>query len=266
VKGAWYQPMVSSGLAGQRLGGRVLCFETLESTNDRALELLGAGEPEGALILTEQQTRGRGRRDRVWESPHGMGIYASLVLRPRLPSRLLPLVSLSFAVGTATALRRAGFPRVALKWPNDLLLGERKLAGILAEARGDGMEGGLVVGLGLNVNQQASDFPVPLRETATSLRMASGQSWDRFEILKALLLRCEEEYDELQENGPGALLRRFEAHSAFTRGCQLEVDLGMRVAGGRFAGLGSSGELLLETGGAEPEAFHFGEVRRVTRG
>lgn len=261
----WNQESVNRELAGHRFGSRVLCFDSLPSTNDRALELLEEGAPEGVLVLAEEQTRGRGRRERSWVSPSRLGIYASLVLRPRLPARWLPLVSLAFAVGSAAALRAAGLHQVGLKWPNDLLLGDRKLAGILTEARGDGEILGLVVGLGLNVNQQESDFPVALREAATSLRIAGGRSWDRLQVLKEVLLHCEEEYDELQAKGPEGLLRRFEELSLFCRGCRLEVDSTNRVWGGRFAGLGSSGELLLDTGGAAPVAFHFGEVRRVKR-
>ena len=261
----WNQESVRQELAGHRFGARVLCFDSLPSTNDQALELLEKGEPEGLLVLAEEQTRGRGRRERSWDSPSRLGIYPSLVLRPRLPARWLPLVSLAFAVGSAASLRAGGLHQVGLKWPNDLLFGDRKLAGILAEARGDGEILGLVVGLGLNVNQEESDFPEALRETATSLRLSSGRSWDRLHVLKGVLLQCEEEYDELQAKGPEGLLRRFEELSLFGRGCRLEVDSTNRVWGGRFAGLGSSGELLLDTGGATPVAFHFGEVRRVKR-
>jgi BirA family biotin operon repressor/biotin-[acetyl-CoA-carboxylase] ligase len=265
VSSVWNEPTLARELAGQRFGRRVLCFDSLESTNDKALELLEQGEPEGALVLAEEQTRGRGRRERLWDSPSGLGIYASLVLRPTLPPGLLPLVSLAFAVGTAATLRGEGLEKVALKWPNDLLLGERKLAGILAEARSDGVQRGLVVGLGLNVNQDESDFPVTLRATATSLRRSSGRPWDRVRILKGVLRRCEAEYDDLQENGPEDLLLRYEEHGAFRRGSELEVDSGSGVCRGRFAGLGAAGEILLDTGGEDPVAFHFGEVRRVTR-
>jgi len=265
VSSAWDPPTLARGLTGQRLGNRVLCFDSLDSTNDKALELLELGEPEGVLVLAEEQTRGRGRRERVWDSPSRLGIYASLVLRPTLPPTRLPLVSLAFAVGMAATLRAEGLEKVALKWPNDLLLGERKLAGILAEARSDGMQRGLVLGFGLNVNQEESDFPEALRDTATSLKRSTGRSWDRLKILKGLLRRCEAEYDDLQENGPEDLLLRYEEHGAFRRGSHLEVDTGSGVCRGRFAGLGGSGELLMDTGGAEPVAFHFGEVRRVQR-
>ncbi|MCI0407959.1 MAG: biotin--[acetyl-CoA-carboxylase] ligase, partial [Acidobacteria bacterium] len=123
---SWNQAALLRELASHRLGSRVLCFDSLQSTNDKALELLEQGEPDGSLVLAEEQTRGRGRRERTWDSPPRLGIYASLVLRPMLPARLLPLVSLAFAVGTAAALRTAGLREVGLKWPNDLLLGDRK--------------------------------------------------------------------------------------------------------------------------------------------
>ena len=253
-------------LAGNRFGRRILHFHSLESTNDCALALLEEGEVEGTLVLAEEQTRGRGRRERTWYSPPRHGIYASLVLRPSLPVAFLPLVSFAGALGAARHLGELGLSPVTLKWPNDLLLAGRKVGGFLAEARGGPARPGVVVGLGLNVNQEETDFPPDLRSAATSLRTASGRLWDRDRLLAGILRLWEEEYDGLHVRGPEQLLRRFQEFSEFSPGSCLEIETGAGRLSGRYAGVGSSGELLLDTGSASLRAFHFAEVLRVREG
>lgn len=237
-------------------------YPALDSTNDRALELLEAGAPEGTLVVAEEQTRGRGRRDRVWHSPAGVSLYASLLLRPAIAANSLPLVPLCAATGTARALEEwGGLQGVSIKWPNDLLLGGKKLAGILAEARGDAGSPAVVVGLGMNVN--VLDFPKAMEGTATSLRLATGHSWDRPRLLSAVLAFWEADYDHLLAAGPARLLEEMLQRSAHPRGSALAIDLEGEVVTGRFAGYGSSGELLLDEGIGAPRALHFGEIRRM---
>ena len=248
--------------AARRFGKPLHRFAALESTNDKALELLEAGAPEGTLVLAEEQSRGRGRRDRSWHSPAGVSLYASLILRPRLPATLLPVVSLTAAAGVARALEEWGGLRgVAIKWPNDLLFGERKLGGILAEARGGSGSAALVVGVGLNVN--GVDFPAGMEEVATSLRLASGRSWDREPLLSVVLAFWEAEYDRLVAAGPALLLEAMLQRSAHPHGSRLEIDLGGQILNGTFAGYGGSGELLLQEADGAVRPLHVGEVRRV---
>ena len=248
----------------RRFATAVFHFPSLESTNDKALELLEEGKPEGTLVVADEQTRGRGRRERRWESPPHLGIYASLILRPKLPPGQLTLVSLAMGVGACKALRQVGLSGAGVKWPNDLLVEGRKLGGILCEARGEGGREGVVVGLGLNVNQDAIDFPLSLRETATSLKREAGREWDRTLILGEILACCAQEYDGLQANGPEGVRQGFEALSVFRRGDRLRIDGAAGAMDGDFAGLGNSGELLLDLGGGALRAFHFGEVVRVS--
>ena len=249
--------------APHRFGKPLHRYASLESTNDKALDLLEEGAPEGTLVLADEQTRGRGRRDRLWHSPAGVSLYASLILRPRLPATLLPLVSLTAAVGAARALEEWGGLRgVAIKWPNDLLLGEKKLGGILAEARGESGSAAIVVGVGLNVN--LVDFPAGMEGEATSLRLASGRPWDREPLLGAILAFWEAEYDRLLAAGPAPLLEAMLQRSAHPRGSLVEIDLGGgEILNGTFAGYGGSGELLLQEAGGAVRPLHVGEVRRV---
>jgi BirA family biotin operon repressor/biotin-[acetyl-CoA-carboxylase] ligase len=248
--------------APHRFGKPLHRYAALESTNDKALELLEGGAAEGTLVVAEEQARGRGRRDRAWHSPAGVSLYASLILRPRLPGALLPLVSLTAAAGAARALEEWGGLRgVAIKWPNDLLFGEKKLGGILAEARGESGSATVVVGVGLNVN--LVEFPAGMEGEATSLRLATGRSWDREPLLRAILAFWEAEYDGLVAAGPKRLLEAMLQRSAHPRGSLLEIDLGGEILSGTFAGYGGSGELLLQETGGAVRPLHVGEVRRV---
>ena len=255
--------LLSGALSGARFGHRIFHFSSADSTNDRALDLMEAGEPEGTLVIAEGQTRGRGRRERSWHSPRGLGIYATLILRPPLPPHHVPLVSFAAAVGAANAVRDSYPGRVSLKWPNDLLLEGKKMGGLLSEARGEGPVAGVVVGLGLNVNQTEAEFPEDLRGFVTSLRLVTGRLWDRSRLLKEILLRWEEEYEGLVQRGPEGLLQRFGELSELRKGAPLQIDPGDGPIRGRFAGFGPAGELLLETSKGSLRPFTFGEVGRM---
>ncbi|HEV8375644.1 MAG TPA: biotin--[acetyl-CoA-carboxylase] ligase [Candidatus Polarisedimenticolia bacterium] len=249
-----------------RFGRRIRYLPRIDSTNDRALALMEAGEPEGTLVLAEEQTRGRGRRGRSWHSPAGLSIYASLILRPSLPSEQLPLVSLTAAVGSARVLLSHSLLRVSLKWPNDILLGGKKVGGLLSEARGDGRGTGVVVGLGLNVNHEEKDFPKELQGRITSVLLESGRLWDRQHLLSEILIRWEQEYEKLLSVGPRDLLEGFECFSEFKDGSRLRIDQGGESVCGHYAGLGPRGELLLRTADDSVQSFSFGDVGRVSEG
>jgi BirA family transcriptional regulator, biotin operon repressor / biotin---[acetyl-CoA-carboxylase] ligase len=253
-------------LKGRRFGTPVIHRDTLESTNDLALELLDRGFPEGTLILAEEQTRGRGRRGRVWSSPPRLGIYASLLLRPSLEGALLPLVTLSASLGIARALGEMLGTGVDVKWPNDLQVNGRKLAGILAEGRSPGDGPALVVGLGLNVNQTAEDFSRELRSQVTSLRLVSGRILDRSRVLPELLLRWEEEHALLLEDGGASLLSRWESRSSLRPGARIRADLDGEPVQGLYRGLTRSGEIRLETEPGRIRRIAFGEVHQLQEG
>jgi BirA family biotin operon repressor/biotin-[acetyl-CoA-carboxylase] ligase len=249
---------------GERLfGRRIHHFPRIDSTNDRALAMMEGGEPEGTLVLAEEQIQGRGRRQRAWHSPPGLGIYASLILRPSLQADLLPLVSFAAAVGAVVALESLSLTGARIKWPNDILLGGKKAGGLLAEARGDGPGVGVVVGLGLNVNQEEKDFPPELRGRITSLLLESGRVWDRQRILWEILLGWEREHEKLLEQGPGDLLADFERFSAFAVGARLRIDPEGEAMQGHYAGLGPRGELLLRTAEGAVRSLTFGEIALV---
>ena len=250
-------------LRGRRFGDPIFYSEKIQSTNDRALELLEQGFPDGTLVLAEEQARGRGRRGREWVSPPRLGIYASLLVRPAVDPSLLPLITFAAALGVARTLEAERAGRTEIKWPNDLLVEGRKVAGFLAEARGAGEEAAVVVGLGLNVNQSRDDFPEALRERATSLRMASGRTWDRTLLLTALLERWEEEHVRFLKRGGAEVLSRWDRYSSLRDGERVRADLDGEVLQGVFRGLTPLGEMRLELEGGNVRRVAFGEAHRI---
>lgn len=246
-------------------GHRVFYYPSLGSTNDRALELLGAGEEEGALIVAEEQTRGRGRRERSWVSLPGAGIYASLILRPDLPAPQAPLVTFLAAVAVTRALRDSGVVVAGIKWPNDVVAGRRKIAGILAESRrAEPRVREMVVGIGINVGHRSSDFPADVRPRATSVRIETRRRVPRAPILAAVLENLERGYTRLLRGGRADLLREWEGLAAIPRGGRIIVEGPAGRSEGILAGLDEEGALLLDTGGGERERIAFGEIVHAT--
>ncbi|MDX1531042.1 MAG: biotin--[acetyl-CoA-carboxylase] ligase, partial [Rhodothermales bacterium] len=174
-----------------RFGRPARGFRSLPSTNAEALTWAADGAAEGALVVAEAQTAGRGRLGRTWEAAPGRNLLVSLVLRPALPPERLGLVPLAAGLAVAEAVEAAVPPLCPrLKWPNDLLLGGRKACGVLLEGRTGGRAPSAVaLGIGLNVNQTA--FPDALAERATSLHLEAGRPVERAALLAALLERLE---------------------------------------------------------------------------
>jgi len=142
------------------------------STNDVAREWALAGAPDGAVVTACHQTQGRGRRERTWDSPAGVGLYTSVILRPDGPATDAPKLAILAGMAAFYALDKAGVKDLRIKWPNDILSNGRKICGILVEPRiGEGRIEFAVLGIGVNVGQEADDFPPDLRGLATSCRM-----------------------------------------------------------------------------------------------
>jgi BirA family biotin operon repressor/biotin-[acetyl-CoA-carboxylase] ligase len=200
-------------------------YYKIGSTNDAAMESAGNGAPEGSVFLAEQQTAGRGRGAHQWHSSQSSGIYCSVVLRPDLPPSEILILSLAAGLAVYDAIREVDSQVVPdLKWPNDLLIGGKKVCGILAEMNAEVTRVRyIVVGIGINVNQ--ATFPSSLQSVATSLRLATGTEWSRVELCAALLKSLDREYRDLIEN-PAArdsILRRFQERSSMVSGKRVEI-------------------------------------------
>ena len=247
---------ILQGLKTRYLKGPIHHFEELPSTNDLAKELGSKNAPEGSLVVAECQTRGRGRLGREWDSPPGVGLYVSLILRPPLPPSELPQITLTAAVAVVRALRKSTGVAPGIKWPNDLLVDGKKLGGILTEMETESDQiRYLVVGLGLNVNNR--EFPPPLDQTATSLALARGSTYSRRRIMRAWLEEFEALYEQFLKQDFGGILDEWREYNV-TLGQTVTVRQGPREISGLALEVAGDGALLLRQ--------RTGEVIRVTSG
>jgi BirA family biotin operon repressor/biotin-[acetyl-CoA-carboxylase] ligase len=174
-----------------------------------AAALAARGWPEGTVVVAGSQRRGRGRQGRPWHSPPGANLYCSVVLRPRSPVRDWADLSWVIAAAVATTVRAAGAGEVSLKYPNDVVVGGRKLAGVLLETRtGAPAQPALIAGVGLNVNLAEAELPGELRRAATSLRILSGRSHNLPALLSELCAQIGGWYATWAEGGAGAARNR----------------------------------------------------------
>src|SRR4051812_3970922 len=211
-------------LRGTMFEANLHLFDEIGSTNSAAMEAAQAGAPEGSVFLAEQQTEGRGRGGNSWHSERG-AIYMSVVLRPTLPANDILVLSLATGLAVSLAVEHVCGVAPDLRWPNDIMLGEKKLGGILCEMNADAARvRHAVVGIGLNVSQ--GEVPPQIRESATSLFLESGKKWPRLQLITALLQALEAEYSPLQRS-PGDVMRtciaRFEKRSSYARGKRVKV-------------------------------------------
>lgn len=221
-------------------------YSRIDSTNTRAKQLAEEGASAGTLVLADEQTEGRGLAERRWHSPKEAGLYLSIVLRPAaLGSPLLvPLVA---GLGVARAIERVLGPgaAVAVKWPNDLIVANRKAGGILSEAAWSGdAPRHLVLGIGVNVHQGRDDFPSELREVAISLEMAAGRTVSRLELADHVLAEVEESCAEPPETLDRDFLRRFDEYDWLRdRRCRI-VEPNVNPVLGTAVGIAPDGALL----------------------
>jgi BirA family biotin operon repressor/biotin-[acetyl-CoA-carboxylase] ligase len=255
---------VLSRLSSRSFWNTFLFFPVTDSTNSRAAEAAERGATHGTIVCADAQTGGRGRFDRRWESPPGVNLYLSLLLRPPVDPRRAPQLTLVTAVALAKAVEEvAGIPS-RLKWPNDLYLEGKKAAGILAEMSTDADRlRHVVIGVGLNVNAEAHHFPENLRKTATSLRLATGRAFRRAEVLARFLNRFAESYREFLAGGFAPLLPEWNCRSLLT-GKRVMVRCPDGDVRGTAAGVDEAGMLLFRRDGAKgEERLSGGEVLEV---
>ncbi|MGB8772147.1 MAG: biotin--[acetyl-CoA-carboxylase] ligase [Candidatus Korobacteraceae bacterium] len=233
---------------GTIFASRIHHYFRIGSTNVTAMHAASEGAPEGAVFLAEEQTGGRGRAGHTWESAQSVGIYCSVVLRPILSPADALMLSLIAGIAVAEAVEETTGLHPDLRWPNDVMLGDRKFCGILTEMNSEPTRVHyVVVGIGINVNHES--FLGELEPIATSLRMESGRAWSRVELAAALLKSLDSEYRKLTQGGPTArssILRQFEERSSYARSRHVRVD-GPGGYEGVTEGLDDRGFLLVRT-------------------
>ena len=230
------------------VGQTVHWFEEVASTNDLARELADEGAEHGEVVIAESQTAGRGRRGRSWASPPGRNLYVSVVLRPELPPSRAAELTLLTSVAVCQAVREAGVP-AAIKWPNDVLVRGRKLAGVLTEMAADPEQvQWVVVGAGVNVNATAEDFPDELRDAATSLRIERGEPVPRALFAAAVLTALEDWLDVHAAEG-FAPVRAAWRQMSDTLGRAVRVRSGESEIVGTAEDVDEAGALLVRSSG-----------------
>ena len=263
-------PELDDALAARRdrlgpLANRILYFETIGSTNDVAAGLAQDGGHEGTIVIADAQTAGRGRRGRTWFSPPASGLYVSVVLAPARarvsPERATALLTLSAGVALSEAVERVTGLAPAIKWPNDLLVDRRKLAGILAEGVASTASVGLqAVVLGYGINVMAAAYPPELAPIVTSLETELGRGIDRAAVCAESLACLAARYDDLIEGRYDAILDAWRARAFGSRGARVEWDTPSGVRHGITEGIDEMGALLVRSAGSV-ERIVAGEVR-----
>ncbi|HEY6765058.1 MAG TPA: biotin--[acetyl-CoA-carboxylase] ligase [Candidatus Sulfotelmatobacter sp.] len=236
-------------LRGTIFAGHLHHFYKIGSTNTEAMKAAAEGAPEGTVFLAEEQTAGRGRGANTWDSQRSTGIYCSIILRPELPPSEILILSLVIGLAVHAAMQEIE-SRIALdlKWPNDVLIGGRKVCGILTEMNSEPTRVRYIVaGIGINVNQAA--FPAELEHVATSLRMETGSEWSRVELAAALLKSLHGEYAQLiaQSGSRESILRRFAERSSWVQGKNVRIEETFLPQQGTTTGLDERGFLRLQT-------------------
>jgi len=228
--------------------------DRIDTTMRRAAELARAGCPAGTVVAAREQTAGLGRLGRAWDSRPG-GLYFTMVLRPRLDPAQLPVATLALGLGVADAIQTFAGVAVDLRWPNDVLVKDRKLAGILAQWQ----EGALLAGVGLNVNQR--DWPPELAPLATSLALETGVEQNPEILLPALAGSIETHMQILETSGVEAILRLFENASSYAAGRRVAVDMPGGTVTGVTDGLTPEGLLRVRRDDGSTVVVTAGGVR-----
>ncbi len=239
-----------------------LHFHSLPSTNIEAASRAVEGAPEGLCIVASEQTAGRGRLERQWVSPKGAGLYCSIILRPQFDLSLWPLLTLMAAVAVHEALLEAYDVETDIKWPNDVLVNDRKLCGILAETVDTPSGRAVILGIGVNLKQNS--FPAELEGVATSVEAATGRNADLELIIEPLFGSIVRYYQMLQTlGGSDEIVREWSARSSYARGKRIRLVNGDEIFDGTTRGLESDGGLRIETATGEIKIFRAGDVTAV---
>ncbi len=250
------------------IGCTIRRFETCTSTNDEATKWAGQHRdraPHGGVIVADTQTGGRGRLGRVWHSPAGENLYFSVVLRPQLPLHRVPPITLCAGLAVCEAVNAMGVA-ASIKWPNDVLVGDCKLAGVLTEMSTQSQHSpqtgpsdtAVIVGIGVNVNSRR--FPPEL--CATSVANETGADCDRFTLLGEILTRMDSWVEQYCAHGVGALQQAFESHNQL-RGHKVVAKVKGVLVSGRVVALAEDGSLLMKDDHGTEHRIVAGEVTRL---
>ncbi|MFN2491354.1 MAG: biotin--[acetyl-CoA-carboxylase] ligase [Pyrinomonadaceae bacterium] len=236
---------------------QVLRFDSLASTNSEAARHAVLGASEGLCIIAAEQTAGRGRLQRQWASPKDAGLYFSVLLRPKIEQRLWPLITLAAALAVSEAVYECYELETDIKWPNDILVNEKKLCGILAETVETSIGRAVVLGIGINLTSKFLSADVVT--AATSVEEATGKVLAPRLIERALIRAIQKRYHALQSSkGIEAIVSEWSTRSSYASGKKVRITIGDSVIAGTTRGIEIDGALRIET--------DTGEIRKVRAG
>ncbi len=238
----------------------ILRFDSIDSTNTEALKEAKLGAAEGLTIVARRQTAGRGRNGRAWVSDYASGLYVSIVLRPRVEMRLVPLITLMAAVAVADLLRERYGLAPDIKWVNDVHVKGRKICGILAEMTETPTGPAVVVGIGINL--RSSNFPPEIAGIATSIEAETGAAPAAEDALDAFLGFFGYFYDRFNED-PSFVIEEWAARSSYSRGKVVRVETGGETVTGVTDGLEENGALRVRTASGEVKIVQAGDVEQL---
>lgn len=243
---------------GQIIGRDIRVFEATQSTNDVAEKLARDGVGEGVVVFAESQTRGRGRMGRKWLSPARKGLWFSVLLRPDMRPQAATQLTVAAATALVRAIRSVAALEAEIKWPNDILIRGKKVAGVLTElnAELDHIKY-LILGIGVDVNLMPSDLPPDVRKIATSLKAETGQTLRRADLAAAILHELDRDYERIRNHEFASIAQEWQARCA-TLGHRVTIQIGDRALQGRAESLDGDGALLLRT--------DYGHLERVIGG
>lgn len=240
-------------------GRNVVFYEITDSTNVQAKRLAEQGAAQGTLVVAEEQTAGRGRRGRDWRSPAGSNIYFTLLLRPEYTTDCASMVTLVMALAVREAVQEICGTDAGIKWPNDVVVGGKKVTGILTEMSLEGMEiQHVVIGVGINVKEQT--FPAEIADKATSLEEAAGKPVSRAALLQKIMEHFEVDYEKFLQTKDLSLLKQGYNEALVNLGREVRVLDPAGEYGGTALGINEKGELLVRTADGSVKEVYAGEV------
>ena len=233
-------------LSGKYIGNSVCFFNEVDSTNNIAYRLALHGASEGTVVIAERQTKGKGRLNRSWQSPPQCNLYTSIILKPDVNPVFAPQITLMTGVAVAEFLSRYQLADVNLKWPNDVLIGVKKICGILTEMKtsADRLIDFIVVGIGININIKKEDFDESFRDISTSLKEETGKDISRLDVAEALYNHFERWYTIWKTRGFSPVREEWLKYS-FMVGKRIQVDFRGNIQTGDMLGIDEFGALLV---------------------
>ena len=246
---------------GEIIGKDIIFYESTTSTNDRALEIgRNRDHPEGIVVIADSQSKGRGRMGRKWISPSGVNLYISVILQPLFSQQESTIFSLAAAASAVNAISACTGLHANIKWPNDLVINGKKIAGILLEYKsGQGHRDMLIIGMGINVNMTLDALPDDIKPHTTSLMIESGAEVNRAELLGRLLSELETTYKLLIKGERNTLINKW-AESVTTIGKEIRVKVKDQIITGTAEAVTGTGGLLIRLPDGREETINAGDV------